>query len=44
MLETEELVRVGIPPMAPSRSVYEIPLHGLGIHNFYLRLRVLVEA
>ena len=44
MLETEELVRVGIPPMAPSRSVYEIPLQGLGIHNFYLRLWVLVEA
>jgi hypothetical protein len=30
--------------MAPSGSIYEIPLRGLGIHNFYLRLHVFVEA
>jgi molecular chaperone DnaJ/curved DNA-binding protein len=44
MIETEELAPVRIPPMSPSGSVYEIPLHGLGIHNFYLRLHVFVEA
>jgi hypothetical protein len=30
--------------MASSRSIYEIPLEGLRIHNFYLRLHVLVEG
>jgi len=44
MIETEELAPVRIPPMSRSGSVYEIPLHGLGIHNFYLRLHVFVEA
>jgi molecular chaperone DnaJ/curved DNA-binding protein len=44
MIETEAIVRVGIPPMSPSGSVFEIPLEGLGIHNFYLRLHVLVQA
>jgi len=44
MIENEESLRVRIPPMVPSGSVYEIPLRGLGIHNFYLRLHVLVEA
>jgi len=43
VIETEELVRVPIPPMASSGSTIEIPLHGLGIHNFYLRLRLFVE-
>jgi molecular chaperone DnaJ len=38
MLEAEELVRVQIPPGVPSGSIYEVPLRGLGIHNFYLRL------
>jgi molecular chaperone DnaJ len=44
MIESEELLRVRIPPMVPSGSVYEIPLRGLGIHNFYLRLHVFVGA
>jgi molecular chaperone DnaJ len=44
MIEQEELLRVRIPPMVPSGSVYEIPLRGLGIHNFYLRLHVFVQA
>jgi molecular chaperone DnaJ len=44
MIESEELLQVRIPPMVPSGSVYEIPLRGLGIHNFYLRLHVFVEA
>jgi DnaJ-class molecular chaperone len=44
MIETEERLQVRIPPMAPSGSIYEIPLRGLGVHNFYLRLHVFVEA
>jgi molecular chaperone DnaJ len=44
MIENEELLHVRVPPMAPSGTVYEIPLQGLGIHNFYLRLHVFVEA
>ncbi len=43
-IENEELLRIRIPPRAPSGSIYEIPLRGLGIHNFYLRLHVFVEA
>jgi len=44
MIEREEVLRVRIPPMVPSGSVHEIPLRGLGIHDFYLRLHVIVEA
>jgi len=44
MIENEERLQVWIPPMAPSGSIYEIPLRGLGIHDFYLRLHVFVEA
>jgi len=29
--------------MARSGSIFELPLQGLGIHNFYLRLHVFVE-
>jgi hypothetical protein len=36
------MVDVDIPPMSPSGSIFEIPLQGLGIHNFYLRLQVFV--
>jgi len=44
MIESEEQLRIQIPPMAPSGSIYEIPLRGLGIHNFWLRLHVIVET
>jgi molecular chaperone DnaJ len=44
MIENEEVLRFRIPAMVPSGSIYEIPLRGLGIHNFYLRLHVFVEA
>jgi hypothetical protein len=44
MIESEELLRIRIPPMVPSGSIYEIPLRGFGIHNFYLRLHIFVEA
>ena len=44
VVETEELVRVRIPAMPTSGSIIEVPLQGLGIHDFYLRLHVFVEA
>lgn len=42
LIEDEQIVDVEIPPMSPSGSIFEIPLQGLGIHNFYLRLQVFV--
>jgi DnaJ-class molecular chaperone len=42
-IEEEEVVRVRIPPMARSGSIFEMPLQGVGIHNFCLRLHVFVE-
>ena len=44
VFEAEAVVRVRVPPMSPSGSIFEIPLQGLGIHNFYLRLHVFVDA
>lgn len=44
VIEHDELVSIRIPAMPPPVSVYEVPLEPLGIHNFYLRLRVFVEA
>jgi len=43
MIETERLVHVHVPPMAPPGTVYELALGGLGIHNLQLRLHVFVE-
>ena len=44
VVETQSLVRIGVPPMPSPGSVLEVPLRGLGIHNFYLRLHLFVEA
>jgi DnaJ-class molecular chaperone len=43
MIEDEEIICIRIPAMARSGSIYEMPLQGLGIHNFHLRLHVFVE-
>ena len=40
VVATERIVLVTIPPLIRSGAVIEGPLHGLGIHNFYLRLHV----
>ncbi len=40
LVETETIVHVRIPPMTPLGTIFEVPLRGLGIHNFYLRLHV----
>jgi len=42
-VEGEQTIRVKVPPMTPPGTVFEIPLHGFGIHNFYLRLHVLLQ-
>ena len=42
-IETETVVRARIPPHVVSGSIFEIPLGGLGIRNFRLRLHVVVE-
>jgi DnaJ-class molecular chaperone len=34
----EEIVIIRIPPITADRAVFEIPIHGLGIQNFYLRV------
>ena len=44
MIDEEKLVRVAIPSMVRDRTVIEVPIHGLGIHNFYLRLHVRVSG
>ncbi|HVV51088.1 MAG TPA: DnaJ domain-containing protein [Polyangia bacterium] len=44
IIEEEQVVRIRIPPLARSGAVFEMPLQGLGIHNFWLRLHVFVES
>jgi hypothetical protein len=37
-VEERETIAVAIPTMLESHRQVEIPLRGLGIHNYYLRL------
>jgi len=44
VVEAEKTVYVRIPPMLPDeRSVLEVPIHGLGIHNLFLRLHTRIS-
>ncbi|MGE5303886.1 MAG: DnaJ domain-containing protein [Alphaproteobacteria bacterium] len=43
-IEGEEMVTVRVPPMVHDRAIMEIPIHGLGIHNFYLCLHIRVAG
>jgi DnaJ-class molecular chaperone len=43
-IESEETVNIRIPPMVRDRAVIKVPIHGLGIHNFYLRLHIRIAA
>jgi DnaJ-class molecular chaperone len=43
LIGTEEVVRIQVPPLVRPESILEVPLHGLGIHNLYLRLYVRIE-
>jgi molecular chaperone DnaJ len=40
MLEQEKAIRIDIPPLVPDRTIIEVPIHELGIHNFYVRLHI----
>ena len=40
VMEETETVRVPIPPMVGDLDLFEVPLRGLGVHNYYLRLLV----
>jgi DnaJ-class molecular chaperone len=40
--EDEETVSVRVPPMTSDGMLLEVPLRGLGVHNYYLRLQMRV--
>ncbi|MGC9324257.1 MAG: DnaJ domain-containing protein [Desulfomonilia bacterium] len=40
MVEEEETVVLNVPAQVRNGTVFEIPLSGLGIHNFYLSIQV----
>lgn len=43
IIEGEKAVSVRIPPMVQNMTIIELPIDGLGIHNFYLRLHILIS-
>lgn len=43
IVEGERYVAINVPPMSGSGTTFVTPLAGLGIHNFYLRVRVRVD-
>jgi molecular chaperone DnaJ len=43
LVEGERPVAVDLPPMSGKGTTFVLPLAGLGIHNFYLRVRVRVD-
>jgi DnaJ-class molecular chaperone len=42
--EEQEIVRVLVPAMVPDGTIVNLPLRGLGVHNFYLRVQVRVAT
>jgi len=44
LTEEEEILRVHIPPQVGDGTRIDVPLRGLGLHNFYLCLRLRVGA
>jgi DnaJ-class molecular chaperone len=43
VIEGERTVRLSIPPWVSDRTIIEVPIHGLGIHNFYLCLQIRIS-
>jgi len=43
-LAVDEPVEIDVPPFGASRAVLDVPLHGLGIRNFFLRLQLQVTG
>jgi molecular chaperone DnaJ len=44
MIKEEKRVRLHLPPMVRDGTIIEMPIGGLGIHNFYLRLMIRIAA
>ena len=44
MSEQEKTVAVRIPPQVRHGTILEMPLRGLGLHNFYLRLHIAITS
>jgi molecular chaperone DnaJ len=44
LIEEEETVRVHVAPSTSDGTVMAVPLRGLGVHNFYLRLHIRVGS
>ena len=44
MREQEQTVAVRLPPQVQHGAIFERSLHGLGLHNFYLRLHIAITA
>ena len=44
IVEDEETVKIRISAMVKDGTIYEIPLKGLGIHNFHLRVHVRIDT
>jgi DnaJ-class molecular chaperone len=42
LIEEAETIRAHVPPYTGDGTVMDIPLRGLGVHNYYLRLHVRV--
>ncbi len=41
--ESERPLTINVPPMSGRGTTFVVPLAGLGVHNFYLRVRVRVD-
>jgi molecular chaperone DnaJ len=44
LIEEQETVRVQVLPLVGDGTVINVPLRGLGVHNFYLRLHIRVGS
>ena len=44
LIERQEVIRIRIPPGISPSTMFELPLRGLGIHNFYLRVHILIGS
>ena len=42
LVEEQETVRVQVPPRVGDGTLMEVPLRGLGVHNYYLRVNIRV--
>jgi hypothetical protein len=40
MVEEQKRIHLEVPSMVRPGTICEIPIHGLGIHNFYIRLHI----